>query len=93
MNKKELIQAIGEKSSLTQKDVTNIVECFMETVVEQLAKHENVKLTGFGSFEVATRAARMGRNPKTGEIIEIPASIAPKFKPGKVLKDAVLVKK
>ena len=86
MNKKELIQSIAEKSGLPQKDVTNVVEYFVETVIEQLTKHENVQLIGFGNFEVVNRAARMGRNPKSGEI---PATVAPKFKPGKALKDAI----
>lgn len=92
MNKKELVQTISNKSGLTQKDVTNVVEYFMETVIEQLAKHENIQLVGFGSFEVVARASRMGRNPKSGETVEIPASVVPKFKPGKVLKDAILPK-
>lgn len=81
---------ISEKSGLTQKDFTNVVEYFMETVIKQLAKHKNIQLIGFGSFEVVARAMRMGRYPKLSKLFEIPATVAPKFKPSKVLKMLLL---
>lgn len=89
MNKQELVKAVAEKSGVTQKDVDAVINGFIDTVKEQLAKHEDVQLVGFGTFEVAKRAARLGRNPKTGEEIKIPESLTPKFKVGKGLKDAI----
>ncbi len=83
MNKTELIQAVVEKSGLTKKDVTKVVESTFESITEK------VQVIGFGNFEVRERAARKGRNPRTKEDIEIPASKVPAFKPGKALKDAV----
>ncbi|MEK4648202.1 HU family DNA-binding protein [Exiguobacterium sp. FSL W8-0210] len=89
MNKTELIQAVVEKSDLTKKDVTKVVESTFESITETLQSGEKVQLIGFGNFEVRERAARKGRNPRTKEDIEIPASKVPAFKPGKALKDAV----
>ena len=89
MNKTELIKAIAEKSELTIKDVGNALEAFIDVVTEELKADRNVQLVGFGTFETVKKAERNGRNPATGENITIPASIAPKFKPGKSLKDAV----
>jgi len=89
MNKTELIQAVVEKSGLTKKDVTKVVESTFESITETLQSGEKVQLIGFGNFEVRERAARKGRNPRTKEDIEIPASKVPAFKPGKALKDAV----
>ena len=89
MNKTELVAAIAEKAGLSKKDAEGAVKAFTDTVAEQLKAGEKIQLVGFGTFEVAERAARTGKNPQTGEAIKIPASKAPKFKAGKVLKDVV----
>lgn len=89
MNKSELVAAIAEKTELSKKDSEKMVKAFTDTVAEELTKGEKVQLVGFGTFETVHRAERKGRNPQTKEEITIPASIAPKFKPGKSLKDAV----
>ncbi len=89
MNKTELIAAVAEKTELSKKDAEKAVKAFTEVVSEELKKGEKIQLVGFGTFEVAVRPAREGRNPKTGEPMPIPASKAPKFKAGKALKDLV----
>ena len=89
MNKTELVAAIAEKAGLSKKDAEGAVKAFTDTVAEQLKAGEKIQLVGFGTFEVAERAARTGKNPQTGEAIKIPASKAPKFKAGKALKDDV----
>ena len=89
MNKTELINAVAEKTELSKKDATNAVDAVFEVITGSLQDNEKVQLIGFGNFEVRERAARKGRNPQTGEEIEIPASNVPAFKPGKALKDAV----
>lgn len=89
MNKVEFVAEIAAKTGLSKKDADAAVKAFIDTVTEQLVKGEKVSLVGFGNFEVSERAARQGRNPQTGENIEIAASRAPKFKAGKALKDAV----
>ncbi|WP_035186220.1 HU family DNA-binding protein [Alteribacter aurantiacus] len=89
MNKTELINAVSEKTELSKKDATNAVDAVFDVITDSLQKAEKVQLIGFGNFEVRERAARKGRNPQTGEEIEIPASNVPAFKPGKALKDAV----
>jgi DNA-binding protein HU-beta len=89
MNKTELIQAVVEKSGLTKKDVTKVVESTFESITETLQSGEKVQLIGFGNLEVRERAARKGRHPRTKEDIETPASKVPAFKAGKALKDAV----
>ena len=89
MNKTELVAAIAEKAGLSKKDAEGAVKAFTDTVAEQLKAGEKIQLVGFGTFEVAERAARTGKNPQTGEAIKIPASKAPKFKAGKALKDMV----
>ncbi|UCZ53430.1 HU family DNA-binding protein [Bacillus shivajii] len=89
MNKTELINAVAEKAEFTKKDATTAVDAIFETITESLQKEESVQLIGFGNFEVRERSARKGRNPQTGEEIEIPASKVPAFKPGKALKDSV----
>lgn len=89
MNKTELIAAIAEKTGLSKKDAEKAVKAFTDVVSEELKKGEKIQLVGFGTFEVADRPARDGRNPKTGEPMPIPASKAPKFKAGKALKDMV----
>ncbi len=89
MNKTELINAVAEASELSKKDATKAVDAVFDTILNTLKNGEKVQLIGFGNFEVRERAARKGRNPQTGEEIEIPASRVPAFKPGKALKDAV----
>ncbi|RZT02995.1 HU family DNA-binding protein [Cuneatibacter caecimuris] len=89
MNKKELVAAIAEKSEVTKKDVEKVMQSFTEVVSEELAKGEKIQMVGFGTFEVAERAEREGRNPKSGEVMTIAASKSPKFKAGKALKDIV----
>ena len=86
-NKADLIDGVASKSGLTKKDATAAVEALFEVVTETLADGERVQVIGFGSFEVRDRAARKGRNPQTGEEIEIPATKVPAFKAGKGLKD------
>ena len=89
MNKVELVAAIAEKSELTKVDAEKALKAFIDTVTEELKNGGKVQLVGFGTFEVAERAERQGRNPKTGETITIPASKSPKFKAGRSLKDIV----
>jgi DNA-binding protein HU-beta len=89
MNKTELVAAIAEKANLTKKDSEAALVAMVEAVTEALAKGDKVQVIGFGSFEVKNRAARTGRNPKTKETIEIPASKYPVFTAGKALKDKV----
>lgn len=89
MNKTEFVAAIAEKTALSKKDAEAAVKAFTEVVAEELKKGEKIQLVGFGTFDVAERAAREGRNPRTGETMTIAASKAPKFKPGKALKDAI----
>lgn len=89
MNKEMLITAIAEKTEMTKIQSEKALVAFMDTVKEELAKDEKVQLVGFGTFEVTERAERQGRNPSTGESMVIPASKSPKFKAGKVLKDAI----
>ncbi|MCE7791016.1 HU family DNA-binding protein [Salipaludibacillus sp. CUR1] len=89
MNKTELINAVAEKTDLSKKDATSAVDAVFDVITGSLQEGDKVQLIGFGNFEVRERAARKGRNPQTGEEIEIPASNVPAFKPGKALKDAV----
>ena len=89
MNKTELVAAIAEKTNLTKKDSELALTAMVEAITEALVAGDKVQLIGFGSFEVKNRAARIGRNPKTKEAIEIPASKYPVFKAGKALKDKV----
>ena len=89
MNKTELIAAIAEKAELSKKDAEKALAAFIESVEGALAKDDRVQLVGFGTFEVKTRAARKGRNPRTKQEITIPASKAPAFKAGKAFKDAI----
>lgn len=88
-NKAELVERVASKTNLTKKDVTAAVEALFETIQDVLSEGEKVQVIGFGTFEVRDRAARKGRNPQTGEEIEISASKVPGFKAGKALKDAV----
>ena len=89
MNKTELIAAVAEKAEISKKDAEKAVKAFTDAVSEELVKGGKVQLVGFGTFEVSERAAREGRNPKTGEVMTIAASKSPKFKAGKAFKDEV----
>ncbi len=89
MNKTELIAALADKAKVSKKDAAAVLDAFVETTTETLAKKDKITLIGFGTFETRERAARTGRNPQTGKEIKIAASTAPAFKPGKALKDAV----
>ena len=90
MNKTQIIREISSKiEGATQKDIAVVVDTIIETIVEAVASGEKVAITGFGTFDVAERAERQGRNPKTGEAMTIAASKAPKFKAAKSFKDAV----
>ena len=89
MNKAELITAIAEKTSITKKDTEKTLKAFEDVVLEELVRGGKVQLVGFGTFDVSDRVARTGRNPQTGAPMKIAASKAPRFKAGKVLKDAV----
>lgn len=88
-NKAELIEKVAETTGLTKKDATASVDAVFASIQGFLSEGEKVQLIGFGNFEVRERAARKGRNPQTGEEIQIAASKVPAFKPGKALKDAV----
>lgn len=89
MNKTELIAAVAENAELSKKDAEKAVKALTDAIEAELVKGGKVQLVGFGTFEVAERAARDGRNPKTGEPMSIPASKTPRFKAGKALRDAV----
>ena len=89
MNKAELVAAVAEKTGLSKKDSEKAVNATFDTISAALVKGDKVQLVGFGSFETKERNARVGRNPRTKEEIEIPASRVPTFKVGKALKDAV----
>jgi DNA-binding protein HU-beta len=93
MNKTELVEAIAQDSGLSNADARKAVESFITTVESTLTKGDEIALTGFGKFSVAQRGARTGRNPQTGEEVQIKASKAPKFTAGAALKNAVNGKK
>ena len=89
MNKTELIAVAAEKAGMTKKDAERLLNAALDTVAATLAEGEKVQLSGFGIFEAKTREARIGRNPRTKESIEIPATRTPVFKASKALKDNV----
>ena len=89
MNKAELINAVAAAADVSKKDAEAVINATLEAITGALKEGEKVQLVGFGSFEVKPRAARVGRNPKTKEPVQIPASKTPVFKAGKALKDAV----
>ena len=89
MNKAELVSAVAEKTGMSKKDSEKAVNAAFDTITEALAAGDKVQLVGFGAFEVKERGARIGRNPKTKEEIDIPASRVASFKVGKALKEAV----
>ena len=89
MNKQELVAHVAESANLTKVEASAAVDAVIEGITKSLTNGEGLTLVGFGKFDVKERAARKGRNPQTGEEIEIAASKVPAFKPGKALKDAV----
>lgn len=89
MNKAELVAAVAERTELSKKDAEKAIKAITDVIAEELVKGEKVQLVGFGTFKVTERAAREGRNPKTGEPMQIEASKSPKFEAGKALKDMV----
>ena len=89
MNKTELIAAVAESAGLSKKDTERVVNTALDTITTALCKGEKVQISGFGTFEVKDREARVGRNPHTKEAIEIPATKVPGFKASKTLKDTV----
>ena len=89
MNKTELISSVAEIAGVSKKDTEQVLNAFFNAVQETLKQNDKVQIPGFDSFEVRERAARTGRNPHTGETIEIAAAKVPAFKPGKGLKDAI----
>ena len=89
MNKNDLISSVAESSGLTKADAGRAVDGVFDSIASALASGDDVRIVGFGSFSVANRAASTGRNPRTGEEIQIPASKQPKFKAGSPLKEAV----
>jgi DNA-binding protein HU-beta len=89
VNKNELVAAVADDSGLSKADAAKAVDAVFDSITGALKKGDEVRLVGFGTFAVSSRAATKGRNPRTGEEIDIPASKQPKFKAGKGLKDAV----
>ena len=89
MNKTELIAAVAEKTDLSKKDADAAVSAVLGAITDALKAGDKIQLVGFGTFEVSNRAAKQGRNPRTGETMTVPASKVPAFKAGKALKDAV----
>ena len=89
MNKTELIAIAAENAGLTKKDTERVINAAIDTITENLTKGEKVSLSGFGIFEVKAREARVGRNPRTSEPIQIPATRQPAFKASKALKDNI----
>lgn len=89
MNKAELTAAVAEATNTTKKETEAIINAALDAVTAALKNGDKVVLMGFGSFEVKKRAARLGRNPRTKEIVEIPTAVAPVFKAGKALKNSV----
>ncbi|MEM7540036.1 MAG: HU family DNA-binding protein [Pseudomonadota bacterium] len=89
MNKAELIEAVAEAADLSKAGATSAVDAVLDNITSALKRGDQVTLVGFGTFNVRERAARSGRNPRTGETIQIAASKSPGFKPGKALKDAL----
>jgi len=89
MNKSDLIVAMAEAGEISKAAAERILDCFLSKVTESLLRDESVTLSGFGTFSVTSRAGRKGRNPLTGESIDIPAKRVPKFKPGRELKNTI----
>ena len=89
MNKNELVIAVADAAAISRKDADAAITAMVDAITAALQEGEKVQLVGFGSFEVKKRNARIARNPQTQEQMEVPATIVPVFKPGKILKDAV----
>ena len=89
MNKTEFVDAVAERADVQKSDAAKIVDSLVEVIGEQLGKGDQITLVGFGTFLVSKREARKGRNPRTGEEIQIAASNVPRFKPGKALKESI----
>lgn len=89
MNKTEFVSAVADAAELSKADASSAVDAMVSVITDALKKGDSITLVGFGTFQVRNRAARQGRNPKTGETIQIKASNNPAFKAGKALKDAV----
>nr|WP_011264495.1 HU family DNA-binding protein [Leptospirillum ferrooxidans]AAX36038.1 ORF98 [Leptospirillum ferrooxidans] len=89
MNKTELVESVSDSSHLSKKDVQAVLDGFLATIGDSLKKGEKVALVGFGTFETVKKEARTGRNPRTGEALEIPARTVPKFSAGKSLREAI----
>ena len=89
MNKTEIIAEVAQKTGMTKKDAERVINATIETIEASLVKGDKVQISGFGIFEVKAREARVGRNPRTKETIQIPATRLPAFKASKALKDAV----
>lgn len=89
MNKNDLVAVVADKTGLSKADSTGAVDCVFDAITDAMQRGDEVRLVGFGTFTVTTRRASEGRNPRTGERIQIPASKQPKFRAGKGLKDAV----
>lgn len=89
MNKSELIEAVADAAGLTKADAGRAIDATVAAITDTLSKGDSLSLIGFGTFSISERAARTGRNPRTGETIQIKAAKLPKFKAGKALKDAV----
>jgi len=89
VNKTDLVNLVSEKAELSKKDAASAADAVFDGIIEALANGDKVQLIGFGNFEVRERSARKGRNPQTGEEIEIAAAKVPAFKPGKQFKDSV----
>lgn len=89
MKKTQLVDAVAQATGMQKKEAVAAVEAVLDVIVKTMSRGEDVVLTGFGTFKVYKRAERMGRNPATGEQIKIKAMVKPKFRPGKLLKEAV----
>lgn len=89
MTKADLVEKVANVAELTKKDAETLVEIVFESIIDSLNRGEKIELRGFGSFRVRSRGSRVGRNPKTGETVDIPAKRVPYFKPGKELKELV----
>ena len=89
MTKADLVEEVSAVSRLSKKSSEVVVNTFFESIVDSLQRQEKIELRGFGSFKLRRRRARVGRNPKTGERVEVPAKVVPYFKPGKDLRELV----
>lgn len=89
MNKTELVAAVSEQIGVPKRTAEAVVNATINMIIDETANGNGVQLIGFGTFETVKRAARQGRNPQTGETVSVPATVVPKFRPGKAFKDAV----